>query len=366
MQQLTVNEPVPSSARSEPMKKKQQAQQQQPKLPQPPQQWQQPQTSSSGGRSQQSTAMEPNVHQFMQQFSANKPTASSQPTKQQQTQQKLPQPPQQWQQPPQGQQPQQRQQQQLPPKPQEKSGGPIQGQKQRAMPEQQPRHDKPQQQPKGNKNGPPIQVERNRTQGPSQHQSQDRQTSMPIEQLPRSVPRADSSQSVRSVSSSSSSTTAGVAHGGAIPKASKPEKSIAGKSMPLPKNLRALRPITKEPGTRGKQLGFIETNYLQLDIKKLVENVYKYDVEVEINKGPKKLNLAAFLKFCAEFLPNERGISYDWKKIAVTARPLKIEGELAGEVQIIHPNTGKTVDCKVTIKPAADGAMVPIRRELAK
>lgn len=257
----------------------------------------------------------------------------SQPTKQVQPQQQpktLPAPPQQWQQP-----------QSQPP--QQKTGGPSQGK----------------QQPKGGKpmTGPPQTVERNRTQGPSQHQ----QKSMPIEQLPRSVPRAGSSQSISSVSSSSTGVGA-QGGGGAIPKASKPEKSIAGKSP------RTFRPITKAPGTLGKPLGNIETNFLQLDLSKLVESVYKYDVEITIERGPRtKFNLAAFIEFCRIYLPNERGISYDWRQIALTARPLNIKGEeLSGEVRITHPNTGKSLDYRVTIRPAADGAMVPIKNALAK
>lgn len=315
---------------SQPTKK-----QQQPQPQQQQKQQKQQQQSSSGGQGQQPKAKEPNVHQFP----ANKPMGGSQPQKQVKQQQPLPAPPQPWQQP----------------QPQQMAWGPSQGkQQQHAWPEQ-PKGGKP-------KTGPPpsFEVERNRTQGPSQHQS-----SMPIDQLPRSVPRAGSTQSISSVSSSSTSTSG--AHCGAIPKASKPDKSIAEKGMSLPKDLRAFRPITKAPGTLGRKLGFIETNFLQLDISKLVDNVYKYDVEIEIEKGPKnKFNLAAFIEFCRIHMPNQRGISYDWRKIVLTARPLNIKGELAGEVQITHPHTGKALNYTVTIKPAKDGAMVPVKHALAK
>lgn len=300
--------------------------------------------SSSGGHGQQSTAGEPVIRQSLQELAITEPAppiARSAPKQKQK------------QKPP---------QQQLPPPPQQESGGPIcQGQQQqRALPVQPPRRDQPQEQQKGKKNWPlPIQ-ERNRTQGPTQHQSQEQQSSMPVGQPPRNLPRAESTQSIPS-------STGGARGGGAIPKASKIEKSIAQKSTVEPGNRRKLRIPSKEPGKRGEPLGLIETNYLQLDISNIVENVYKYDVEIAIRRGPKKLNLAAFLKFCTEFLPNERGISYDWRKIALANRPLGIEGELVGDVQITHPDTGKLLACTVTIKPAKEGrAVVPIRHELQK
>lgn len=247
----------------------------------------------------------------------------------------------------------QRQQQQQPPLlSQQQAGGPIsKGQQQQgAMPKQPPRQDNPQGQRKGKNDGPPAQ-ERERTRG---HVSQHH---------PRNVAQGETSQSIPSSSSSSSTN---LAYGGAIPKASKTGKSIVEETSAAPQDLRALCAPTKKPGTRGKQLGLIETNYLVLDISNLVKNVYKYDVEINIKRGPKRLNMAAFQKFCAQFFSNEHGISYDWRKIGVTARKLNIKGELVGDVQITHPGSGKILDCTVTIKPASDGAMVPVKSALTK
>lgn len=227
------------------------------------------------------------------------------------------------------------------PKQQQHSGGSIRKdqQQERVTHERPPWHDEL----KGAKNWPPVVEERNRTRGPPQHHSKEQQSSIP------------------------SSPSTSVAHGGAIPKTPTTATSIAKKpTATAPQNLRTLRIPIKEPGTRGDQLGLIETNYLELNITKLVENVYKYDVEATIKRGPKKLNMAAFLEFQAEFLANEQGISYDWKKIAVATHKLDIGNEKAGGVQITHPDTGKILDCNVTIKPAKDGAVVPIKRGLMK
>lgn len=128
-------------------------------------------------------------------------------------------------------------------------------------------------------------------------------------------------------------------------------------------NLHQLPPLPiVPPATRGKVLGLIETNHLELDISKMVENAYKYDVEIT-SKGPKKLYSAAFSEFCAQFLPEQQhGISYDGKKIALANCRLSINSELVGEVQVKPPDTGKMWDFTVAIKPANDGASVPLKR----
>lgn len=209
---------------------------------------------------------------------------------------------------------------------------------------------------KGKKSWPSTE-ERDRTHGPTfQHRSQG-QSSMPIE-TPHDLPRV---KSVQSVGSSTSS-----ARGGAIPKASVSQKSSTQKPASKSTKGRQLRIPTKDPGTLGKSLGSIETNYMSLDISKLINNinVYKYDVEI-VTKGPKKLFLAAFLKFRAEFLSKQQqGIAYDWKKIAVAN--FQLNDELTGDVQVKHPQTGKMWDFNVTIKLAKQGALVPIQDSLTK
>lgn len=192
--------------------------------------------------------------------------------------------------------------------------------------------------------------ERDRTHGPTfQHRTRE-QPSQPIE-TPHDLPRAESVQSVCSSTSS--------ARGGAIPKASVSRKVSTQV---------ARRPLTfpiKEPGTLGEKLGEIETNYLKIDISKFLKsiNIYKYDVEIE-TKGPRKLYLAAFLKFREQFLPNQPGIAYDWKKIAVAN--FELDHELTGDVEVRHPQTCKIWDYKVTLKPAKQGALVPIKESLTK
>lgn len=202
---------------------------------------------------------------------------------------------------------------------QKQAGGPIrQGQQQNVQP-QQPK--KPQQ-PNANTNRPPAQ-ETDRTRKPPPQQQQ--------------AP----GQSVRPSTSA--------AHGGAISKAT------------TSKDLRELPPYPiKAPGTCGKPLGWIETNYLNLDIMKIAEMIYKYDVEIQVERGPRKLYLAAFLQFCAQYLPKQRhGISYDSRRIAVANYFFE---EVTGTVQVTNPDTGNQVECTVTVKPA--GAPVPLKRAL--
>lgn len=246
--------------------------------------------------------------------------------------------------------PKQRQQQPL--QQQHQAGGPIHQTQQQPQRQQRPMSQQPpwtnqphQQSAMGKMDRPPAQ-DRDRTRNQPQPKNQQERPSQPTEP-PRNVPsRAESTQSTCS--------SASKAHGGAIPKA-----SAAG-------NLRELPPLPKKsPGTRGKELGLIETNYLQLDFSKIVPNAYKYDVE--ITGRPRKFYLSAFLQFCAQFLPDQRrGISYDWKKIAVANCRLPIDGELEGDVQVRHPDTGKLLDYKIVIKPAGDGASVPIKSALAR
>lgn len=93
------------------------------------------------------------------------------------------------------------------------------------------------------------------------------------------------------------------------------------------------------------------------------EKAYQYDVEFE-TKGPRKLFTKAFLQFLAENLPEEN-VVFDGKKIAFSPRPLTINEELVAKVSVIHPETHRTWDYTVTIKPT-DNDAIPIKEMLTE
>lgn len=112
---------------------------------------------------------------------------------------------------------------------------------------------------------------------------------------------------------SGSQTQSSKGHGGAIKKV--PKQSAKSTTDSLSENLPVLQVgYKKAPGKKGKKLPNIETNFLQLkNLDKLVENIYKYDIEMAIKdsekepkndpkkdrkrepkKGPKMLQLMSF------------------------------------------------------------------------
>lgn len=107
----------------------------------------------------------------------------------------------------------------------------------------------------------------------------------------------------------------------------------------------------KGPGKKGKILPEIEANYLKLDLSKIVENAYHYDVKIEPDR-PKKLLTGVFLEFVRVNFPSD-SIAFDGTKNAYASKPLKI-GELSLEkpVTFIHPQTGKELKFQVSIGAA--------------
>lgn len=153
-------------------------------------------------------------------------------------------------------------------------------------------------------------------------------------------------------------------HGGAInkpPKESQPTDGggrggkPAAKSAPE-ENLPVLKVAPKKPGTKGKPMPPIETNFLSLmKLNQLVDNIYKYDVEIVAKKeakGPRKLFTSAFIQFNRQYFPQDH-LPYDGKKIAFANRELPIDGEQSGDVIVRHPDTGKNCAYTITIKPVS-------------
>lgn len=173
--------------------------------------------------------------------------------------------------------------------------------------------------------------------------------------------RAESTQSVQSESSqgawgdSQHSGSSGGAGKGKKPTAKEESLSEATKIVDR------LKVDYKGAGTRGRKLGQIETNYLQLFFNKMVENAYHYDIQIEPDR-PKKLLPMVFLRFVEINLPNV-SIAFDGKKNAYAAAPIKIK-EFQREIEIIHPETGAARKFMVSIQEAND-SRIPIRNVLS-
>ena len=118
----------------------------------------------------------------------------------------------------------------------------------------------------------------------------------------------------------------------------------------------------KGAGTKGRKLGEIETNYLRLVMKNLVDNAYHYDVKIEPDK-PKKLLTTVFLKFVELNFP-KASIAFDGVNNAYASQPLKIDN-LEREVTILHPETGRERKYMCAIQ-AANDSEIPIKRLLTR
>lgn len=118
----------------------------------------------------------------------------------------------------------------------------------------------------------------------------------------------------------------------------------------------------KGPGSRGRQLGMIETNYLELIFNKLVANAYHYDVKMEPDR-PKKLLTMVWLKFKETNYPSE-SIAFDGTNNAYASAPLKI-GDMQREIEIVHPETQSVRKFIVSIQAAKDN-QIPIKDALTK
>lgn len=107
----------------------------------------------------------------------------------------------------------------------------------------------------------------------------------------------------------------------------------------------------KGPGTLGKKV-LIETNYLALDVKKITETAYHYDVTIEPDK-PNRLMKKVFLEFRRINFPSIH-IAFDGKKNAYSPKELQIPSNVQREVKIIEEETGQQRTYLVAIKEAKD------------
>lgn len=116
----------------------------------------------------------------------------------------------------------------------------------------------------------------------------------------------------------------------------------------------------KEPGKKGRDLGVIDVNYLEVSLKNVPNYIYHYDLTIEPER-PKKLLRLAFSEFKRE---NFDGITiiFDGRKNAFSVQPLKLD-KLKEEIMIIHPETEKERKYTVSIQEA-NNCRVPLEHIL--
>lgn len=107
----------------------------------------------------------------------------------------------------------------------------------------------------------------------------------------------------------------------------------------------------KQPGTKGRKL-IIETNYVKLDLSKMISKAYHYDVAIEPNM-PKRLMSTVFEVFRKENFPNV-AIAFDGQKNAVVPEPIKITPNFSKKIKIIDPENSREREYTVKIKEVRD------------
>lgn len=139
----------------------------------------------------------------------------------------------------------------------------------------------------------------------------------------------------------------------------------------------------KGNGKRGKDLDFIEANYLKVNVDKVVDRVYRYDVDMRV-VGPRKLYTKVFMKFCADCFPEQaKQIAFDddkMKMIAISPCALnmdkngiqrkfqfalpQIENDWKQSKKSKNQHLNKTWFCDVAMRPAKKFS-ISLKRVLA-
>ncbi|XP_055301016.1 protein argonaute-2-like [Sitodiplosis mosellana] len=157
-------------------------------------------------------------------------------------------------------------------------------------------------------------------------------------------PRAESTQAMQPKKSAAAS------GGGTKPQQKRPE-------LPTMEELKQqgidrLTVKYKGHGTRGRNLGKIETNYVPLSWGLTIPDyIYHYDVTFDPER-PKKLLGKVFTKFVETNFPATNVfIVFDGGRNAYASEPLETTN-LVHEIKIIHPETGKEMNFEVNIQEA--------------
>lgn len=165
---------------------------------------------------------------------------------------------------------------------------------------------------------------------------------------------------------------------------------IVEKNVQIPSNKAATDPgkccasdSHKGNGKRGKDLDSIQANYLKVNVDKIVDRVYRYEVTIQTD-GPKNLYTKVFLKFCANIFPKQaKQIAFDADKmIAVSPCMLDIakgkfiqhkfkfalphvENDWKQSKKSKNQQLNKTWNCCVRMIGAADKFSISLKRVLA-
>ncbi|XP_055692716.1 protein argonaute-2 [Lutzomyia longipalpis] len=109
----------------------------------------------------------------------------------------------------------------------------------------------------------------------------------------------------------------------------------------------------KGPGKSGRKVTGFLTNYVKLNLSKLVDVAYHYDVAMDPDR-PKKLLQVVFEAFRLKHFPNNT-IAYDRAKNAYTIQPLNIPPNgFTDEITIDDPEMSRKKTFKVSIQETDD------------
>ncbi|XP_076257766.1 protein argonaute-2-like isoform X2 [Rhynchophorus ferrugineus] len=109
------------------------------------------------------------------------------------------------------------------------------------------------------------------------------------------------------------------------------------------------------PGREGKKI-MVESNHFLLDLSKLNDKAYHYDVDIEpvepkTKTVPKKLIRSIVNEFTRRMFPN-RSPAFDGKKNMYTSTPLHPDLDMLFEEQVAIDDEGRTRTFKVSVKSA--------------
>lgn len=123
---------------------------------------------------------------------------------------------------------------------------------------------------------------------------------------------------------------------------------------------------SKVSGTRGKPLGQIETNYVEIFTENMVYDlVYQYDVkitakrEVQNREAPKKYRKQIFERFRERYFP-EVCIAYDGSNIAYSPIKLNLSARIVRNVEYMDPETENKRQYLVDISET-EGSDIPLK-----
>lgn len=123
---------------------------------------------------------------------------------------------------------------------------------------------------------------------------------------------------------------------------------INGHSAPIKTTQKTTTAMVR--GSRGRALT-LETNYLKLNLSKMPDYAYHYDVKIEPER-PKKFMRPVFEAYTKKIFPGN-SLAYDGRSNAYSP-VLLCERALGSEIAIEIVDGTRTIPFKVTMKPTED------------